>query len=241
MSIRQLFGLEPDKLSANVLRISGGSCFDYYGSYEFKFPQGGDIDLTKIGLWGIDKPVKTGDLCVYVIRNAAGDSGMIASQEKFAGDVACPAGFFVYRKLPFGVVYNPAWDGIPNFHLAGWPRPDVRLTDSEYSGKWTAVANGNAAEWADADVSGWVPDNARIALLMLESRYVSGTAGSSYVRSHGGQSTGLLVGSVSPGSPFQFTCVPLRVDSLRRFQYKTTGTGCRLNAYVLGYSMTEPA
>lgn len=240
--IRALFGLEPDKLSTNVLRISPGVCYDSYGRFQFEFPVGGDIDLTNIGLWGMDKAIQPGDLYVYVVRNSSGVYGMMASQEKFAGDVMPPAGFHVYRKLPFGVVYNPLWDGIPNFHIAGWPRPDIRLTDSEYAPKWSALSNAGSAEWVNVECAPWMPDNARVALLMLESRYLAGgTAGSSYVRSHGGQASGLLVGSVSPGSPFQFMCVPLRVDSLRRFQYRVTGTGCRFYASVLGYSMTEPA
>lgn len=241
---RYLVGLEPDKFSANKLNINAGSLTDYYGNVEMDFPYETQIDLTTVGLWGIDAgPVHNGELYVYCLRSAPdGSYGFICSQSRFQGGVVCPPGYTVQRKLPWGVMYNAAWDGIPNFHLTHWPLPQINFTDSEYAALWTALPYAKSATWADVDLSPWLPDNARLAYIICDSRYEDGfTAGSSYVRSHGGQVTGQLVGSVSPGIPYQFVPITIRVDSLRKMQYMTTGTGCRLIIRVTGYSMTEPA
>lgn len=240
---RTLFGLEPDKYTTNRLNINAGNLTDFYGDISMDFPQETQIDLTKAGLYGIDKlPVVSGELYVYCIRNADGVYGLLASQSRFEGGVVCPAGFIVQRKLPWGVMYNPSWGGIPNFHLTHWPLPQINFTDAEATALWTALPYAKSPTWADVDLSPWLPDNARLAYIICDSRYENGfTAGSSYIRSHGGQLTGQLVGSVSPGIPYQIVPMAIRVDSVRKMQYMTSGTGCRLIIRVTGYSMTEPA
>lgn len=242
--VRYLSGLEPDKFSTDKLNINPGSVSEFYGQELFNFPVETQIDLTTTGPWGIDSgPVANGDLYVYVIWNkTTGDYALMASQSTFQGGVVLPAGYSVARKLPWGVVYRTSWDGIPNFHLTNWPLPSIRFTDSEYSAKWVALANGTSPTWATVDLSQWLPDPARLAYIQIETRYIAGgPAGSSYIRSYGGQPTGVLVGSVNPGSEFSNGgAIHIRVDSLRRMEYRVD-PGVRLIIRVLGYSMSEPA
>lgn len=241
--VRYLSGLEPDKFSSNKLNINPGSVSEFYGRELFNFPVETQIDLTKTGAWGIDTgAVVTGDLCVYVIWDqSTGDYALMASQAIFQGGVVLPAGYTVARKLPWGVVYRAAWDGIPNFHLTNWPLPSIRFTDAEYSAKWVALV-GTSPTWTMVDLSAWIPDNARLAYIQVETRYIpGGPAGSSYIRSYGGQTTGLMVGSVNPGSEFSNGgALHIRIDSLRRMEYRVD-PGAKLFIRVLGYSMTEPA
>lgn len=243
--VRYLSGLEPDKFSTNKLNINPGSVAEFYGKELFQFPFETQIDLTKQGLWGIDKGfvVDGGELYVYVAWNpATSDYALVASQSTFQGGVVLPAGYLVARKLPWGVMYRSQWDGIPNFHLTNWPMPDIRFTDAEYSAKWMVLAAGISPTWRTLDLSAWLPDNARMAYIQVETRYIpGGSAGSSYIRSYGGQTTGLLVGSVNPGSEFSNGgALNIRVDSLRRMEYRVD-PGAMLFIRVLGYSMTEPS
>lgn len=243
--VRYLSGLEPDKFSTNKLNINPGSVAEFYGNAMFNFPFEKQINLATIGLWGIDKHpiVNGGDLYIYVIWNhTTNDYALMASQSTFQGGVVLPAGYEVARKLPWGVVYRTEWDGIPNFHLTNWPMPDIRFTDSEYSQTWSALASGTAPDWTIVDLSRWVPDNARMAYIQVETRWVPGQpAGSSYIRSYAGQASGLLVGSVNPGMQFSNGgSLKIRIDSTRKMEYKST-PGAAIYIRVLGYSMTEPA
>lgn len=240
--VRQLFGCEPDKFSTNVLNINPGSVRDFYGNREAAFPVEKKVDLTRNGLWGLDTGTpQTGNLFLYVLLNPATEEiGLMASQSTFMSGVVVPSGFQIERKLPWGVVYNAAWDGIPDFHLTHWPMPMITLTGAEDSGKWRAITQAAAPDWLDVDLSPWVPDNARFAHMDFECRYLSGSAGSCYVRSYGAQTVGRLVGSVFPAAPSVSHPIALRLTSDRKFQFKTTGDA-KLTCYVLGYSMTEPA
>lgn len=241
---RALYGLEPDKFSRNVLNINPGHAFDFYGKTLYDFPRECQVDLDRQGLWGFDSgtPSDGDGIYLYLVADAAsGDYGLIATKSIFQGGVVCPSGYSVQRKLPWGVIYRNAWDGIPNFHLTHWPMPAIRFTDAEYAAPWMPLGGVSTANWTDIDLSGYIPDNARLADIAAEVRYNGGRAGSAYLRSHGAQSTGLLVGSGSP------TCalpgmkqMSIRVDSKRHIQYRTTGDAL-LYLMVLGYSMTEPA
>lgn len=235
-----LSGCQPDKVSRNVIRIAAGVIGDTRGLEVFVNPVRRELDLTVIGPWGADAPITTGDLCLYVIRHeSTGEKAVIASQSQTFGGIVYPAGWEFFRKLPWGCVYNLAWDGIPNFHLAGWPSPYIRLTDSQYGAPWVALAAGASETWATIDLSPWLPDNARLAEINTEVRYGGGSAGSAYIRSHGGQAVGLFVGSANP-SAGSFTSQRIRVTSTRRIEYRVTA-GARLYIYVTGYFMTEPS
>jgi hypothetical protein len=243
--IRFLAGMEPDKYSARVIDINPGSVAEFYGSALFNFPAENKVNLDSVGLWGIDKLplIEGGDLYLYIAWNqATADYAVIASQSTFQGGVTLPTGYSIARKLPWGVVYRSAWGGIPNFHLAHWPSPEIRFTDSEYSALWTALSAGTSAVWTDVDLSAWLPDTARMAYIQVETRYIrGGPAGSTYVRSYGGQPTGIIVGSVNPGSEFSNGgAFHIRVDSTRKLQY-LANPGTMLFIRVLGYSMTEPS
>lgn len=228
--IRQLSGFEPGKLSTNIIVIQPGSLTGWDGVvYEKQTPS--YIDLVS---------VSNGDIFIYAYRNDAGDLCFTASDSKVVGGVFVPSGSTIVRKLPWGIVYNSIWDGIPNHHVAHWPSPLITLTDSETSGAWCALSLGTATTWTDIDLSPWIPDNARIAYISCQTKYLSAT-GSAYIRSHSGQPTGMLIGSVAANSVFQANTQLIRISSTRKLQYQLNSPGIRLSIYVLGYCQTEPA
>lgn len=247
---RALSGLEPDKYSTNVLNINPGHCTDFYGRAIMDFPIQKQINLAVNGLWGYDAgtPIDGSELYIYLLTTSEYASyGFICSKSKYESDVVCPLGYSVARKLPWGVMYKNAWDGIPNFHLSHWPMPEIRLTDAEYSSLWMPLTGAKSPvvsgvpQWATLDLSTFIPDNARMAEIAFEVRYSSGAAGSAFIRSYGGQSTGLLIGSGTPTNTAPgMKQWSIRIDSSRCLQYKTTGD-ITLYAIVLGYSMTEPS
>lgn len=244
--IMQISGLQPDKISTNVLRLYEGQVSHWDGSLEAILSPLNhyDINMATVGAGGLDEgsPVSGYDYFPYILsRQSDGAFGAVLSHHKYLGDVVAPSGWSVIRKLRFGFSYNTSWDGIPNFHVAHWPHPTIRYTDAEYSSLWMPLNGGTASSFTAVDLSPYLPDNARMAHILAEVRYNSGSAGSGYLRSYNGQSTGILIGSASPGSPFPGQVyLPIRVDSLRHLEYKCTGN-VAMYIQVLGYDMTEPS
>lgn len=237
---RMLFGCEPEKYSDSILRIRRGSMVSSDGNELFNFETTTDINLATIGLNGMLEALpQNGDaLYVYMISNGT-THGFVLSKSIAYTNANMPAGYTVKRKLPFGFIYRTAWKGIPDYHLTHWPMPFIRLTDSGYSSAWKPLSNGAAQAWTDVDLSGWMPDNARLVYLNAEMRY-TGRAASALVRSYSGQATDDLVGTVTSTLNRVMVPIVMRVSSTRRIQYKNIG-GCTLNLYFRGYSMTEAA
>lgn len=235
---RMLFGCEPEKYSNSILRIRAGSMVSANGNELFNFETHTDINLGTVGLNGmLESLPQNGDgLYPYMISNGV-THGFVLSKSIIYTNANMPAGYTVKRKLPFGFIYNSARGGIPDYHLAHWPSPQIIFTGREYSSLWMPLNNGRAADWTDVDLSGFMPDNARMAHIMCEMRY-TGRASSAYIRSSASQATGILVGSVSNVDTRVMIPHSIRVSSTRKIQYKNIG-GCTLNIYIVGYSMTE--
>ena len=227
--IRGISGCEPGKSKkTNVLVFQPGEIWSSDGETPFRFETSFEVAVTP----------SAGDHFLYLISNEI-EYYLIDSQSKFSGGVVCPPGFSVQRKLPFGFVWNSAWDGIPAFHLAHWPSPLITFTDSEASGLWSPLIAGHATTWTDLDLSPWVPDDARFVYLSTRTIY-NGASSSTYLRSHSGQITGKRVGSVSALSAYDSNRVGIRITSDRKIQYRSLG-GAGLDLFVEGYAMTEPA
>jgi hypothetical protein len=240
--IRGIFGCEPNKISTNVLEFNKGSINEVYGSARYDFPDETLLDLSTNGLNGLDvgSPQDGDSIQIYLIANdSTGVFGFIASKEITHHNIVYPSGFTWKRKIRFAFVYNSAWDGIPNFHLSHWPHPQIRFTDAEYDSKWRALTDGQATDWTNVDLSPWLPDSARMAI--LQTRYVYDNTGSSscYLRSYSGQTTGRLIGSVGSSSAWAEGERMIRTTSTRQIQYKGS-TKAKLAIYVLGYDMTGP-
>lgn len=237
-----LSGFEPEKYSTNKLIISRGWCASADGMSFAQLSTEIMVDLTTTGLNGLDAGTITNgyDYFVYIVKNeTSGEVGAVLSHSKFYGGVVVPSGFTLYRKLRFGFVYNSARDGIPDYHLSAWPTPIIRLTGAETTSLYQVLSAGNSASFTDVSLAGFLPDNARMAYIQCVTSSV-GSAGSAYVRSFGGQSTGLIVGSSTPSDVQDRAFLTLRVTSDLKIQYKIIG-GARLSIYVLGYEMTEPS
>lgn len=235
-------GFEPEKYSTNLLIISRGWCASMDGNSFAQLTTEIMVDLTTTGINGLDTGVVTNgyDYFVYIVKNeTTGNVGAVVSHAKFYSDVVVPSGYTMYRKLRFGFVYNSARDGIPDYHLTAWPMPIIRLTGAETTSAYCVLANGVSGSFADVSLAGFIPDNARMAYIQCITSSVN-TAGSAYLRSFGGQGTGIIVGSSTPADVQDRLCLTMRVTSDIKLQYKVVG-GARLSVYVLGYEMTEPS
>lgn len=237
-----LSGFEPEKYDSTHLIISRGWCASADGMAFAQLTTEIMINLNATGLNGLDTGTITNgyDYFVYIVKNeTTGEVGAVLSHSKFYGDVVVPSGFTMYRKLRFGFVYNSARDGIPDYHLSAWPMPIIRLTGAETTAAYNVLNSGSAPTFTNFSLNGFIPDNARMAYVQCITSSV-GSAGSAYLRSFGGQSTGLIVGSSYPSDVQDRLCLTMRVTSDIQLQYKVIG-GARLSVYVLGYEMTEPS
>lgn len=237
---RYLSGLEPDKLSTNVLNINPGSCVDSSSSGIFSSNAVIAVDMSTVGANGLDAGVPvdgTGYFPYMIANNVSGALACVISASIIYGGVTVPAGYTMVRKLPFGFVYNSVWDGIPDFHLTHWPMPFIRLTGSEETSTWRALSAGTAATWTDVSLAGFMPDNARIVYLGCRTTSV-GSPGFAAIHVLGSQTAGWSVGNPAVGL-FTYNELWQRVTSGRKLQYQVTG-GAALSLYVLGYGMTEP-
>lgn len=241
--VRLLFGLEPDKFSTNILHLNPGSASDFYGTNFIHFNSDYTLDLTTVGPGGLDiGTVSNGEYYVYLLQKNVDLSGAaVVSRSRLQGNVVVPPGYTWIRKLPWGFIYNTAWDGIPNFLIAHWPMPLVRFTDAQYQAPWMAclVSLCRSALWSAIDLSGWLPDTARAAVIATEIREMGTTACSGYISSTG-TGTGLWVGSASPTQPSTPLSFPIRVTSDRQLFYYVS-PGCGLGIEVLGYLMSDPS
>ncbi len=237
-----LSGMEPDKYSINILLINPGWCASMDGNSFAQLTSVLTLDMSHNGLNGLDTsvPEDGGGYFVYIVKNeSTGEVGAVISNSIIYGAVVVPAGFTMYRKLRFGFVYNSHRDGIPDFHLANWPMPTIRLTGAETTGSYCVLSSGSSSSFSNVSLAGFIPDNARMAYVQCITTS-SGTAGSAYLRSDGGQTTGVIVGSSTPSDVGDRMCITMRVTSDIQLQYKTVG-GAKLSLYVLGYDMTEPS
>jgi hypothetical protein len=243
--VRLITGFDPVKISTNLIRFMEGSVSEFYGTERFDSVAPLDVDLSTTGLNALDTgTLVDGDgVYFYLVSNGSGSFGILASKQVIAGSVTYPSGYTFQRKLNFGFIYKSVWDGIPYFHATGFSSPFVRLTSAESTGTWCALSAGIATSWTNVDLSDWVPDNARVALIQCEVRY-SGLGGdaSSYIRSDSsvGQNTGLLVGTVGPANTRNACSQIIRVTSARKFQYQNNAASAKLYVYVLGYYMSDP-
>ncbi len=241
--VRGIFGLEPNKLETNIIRLSAGSMSAFDGAYTVDwFTNPPIIDLNYNGAWGLDVGTPSnGDLFLYLIKNSIDDTGaFIASKSKFQGGVVVPTDYTIDRKFPWGVVYNSSWDGIPNHHISHWPSPSIDYTDWETTPEWQALTSGKATDWTDIDLSPWIPDNCRLAKIYICAKYIQG-ATSFYLRSYPAQTNGQRVASVSSASVYSDKLWEIRTSSTRKIQYKANNANSEMSVFVRGYNQTEQA
>ncbi|HEX2725585.1 MAG TPA: hypothetical protein VHN20_07180 [Beijerinckiaceae bacterium] len=237
-------GFQPDKLDHARLRLSPGFCASADGRDLTAATAPLVIDLDKVGALGRDAQDlhAATDYFIYILRHAeTGEASAVVSGANTYGGVAVPEGYRIVRKLRFGFVYDVArWGGIPDFHVAHWPSPFVSFTAFEDDPRWDALTSGDATTFTRISLAGYLPDNARLARVQVVVRS-SGQPGSAYVRSWGGQQSGILAGVANATGPTETIQVfDIRVNSRRELEYRVTG-GARLTVKVMGYSMTEPS
>jgi hypothetical protein len=239
-------GLQPAKISSNVLRILPGSCASADGKFEVSLRAPIDIDMMRVGFDGLDAgQIAEGEAYFpYLVRKrTSGEIGGVLSRSRFYGSpaesVVVPADCQILRKLRFGFRYRATWDGIPNFHydhgafvlLTGEDSPAFRIGMPH-------MQSGGA--WASVSLADLMPDNARVA--RVSALVLAGTeAGSAWIATPTIENYGRFCGSKDPGERNVSPVVQdIRVSSKHVLKFKTIG-GARLNLYLHGYAMTEPS
>lgn len=233
---RMLHGLEPDKLDGNTLYIRAGSCADATGN------------------WAMTHTHETAVVIPHGMRTTPGDTFVFAcgnTRPEYMTDGKRPCGFVLSRSRVYPPTYDeltiyPEWirtsdvwrklpasftTPIPDFHYG---THFYRLTSPPRLG---VGASASPSFKSFVSLAPYVPDNARLVNVMVETVYQGGAAGSVYVSSPG------VAGELRTGKATPYDeCVtqfPLRVDSQRRLHYRTTGNALMV-LYVLGYWITEP-
>lgn len=237
-------GLQPDFISSTVVRFSTG--FASNGANNpvtfIRTTAAISVDLATNGLNGLDTgTIASGDqLYFYLVRNiTTQDVGILASKSTSYGSVIYPSGFSqsVARKLKWGCVYGSA--GIRSFIQSNGT---TFFTESDESSAFQAQAlTDTSGSFTSVDLSAWIPNNARIALLRVRTKYNSGI-GSSYIRpGSGSSSAGQICGTVTAvGGDVRSIPVMVQTNSTGLVALKTD-TGVQSAVYVYGYMDTEYA
>lgn len=239
-----IMGFQPERISANVLRIYPGYLTNGSNTPADVMVSHANIDinLTVNGANGLDTgTITTGQgYYIYIIKHlTTGTVAAIASTAIAYAGVTYPSGYGIalVRKLPFGFIYMSS--GIPSFHLSNWPMPTVWLDDWDSGGTWDVVFNTDVSNvYTDFDCSAFVPDNSRLVWLQCELRQ-NGGAGDLYLQVYGNNAINKKVLSVNNANEVAMTVVPYRLNSTRHGLWKTTTTNVRAFIRPIGYEMTE--
>jgi hypothetical protein len=235
-------GLTPVRTSDKEIVFFRGWCADSTGRFRISLGSPVAVNLDHIGPNGVDTAASraSGELYPYVIGNSSsGEAAIVLSNQITYGKVARPAEYDVIRKLPWGFVLIN--DKIPPFHFSGWGHPFTRLTDAGTTPRWQALAKGQSREGFTAvSLSRWVPDNARMAYILVKAENAGGSrAGSAFLRVSARQGDGIQLGELS-GEQIAYFPLHQRINSKRELFFRTTGD-VTLDIWVLGYTNTEPS
>ena len=200
------------------------------------------VSLERIGANGVDSADSraAGELYPYVIGSSkTGEAAIVLSSRIVYRDVVKPPGYDVIRKLPWGFVLV---DGrIPAFHFSGWGNAFTRLTEAGTTPQWQVLARGVARDgWTVISLRGLIPDNARMAYVVVKADNTGGARpGSAYLRVGPVQGDGVQLGELARGQVV-YLSLHHRVTSRRELYFRTTGD-VTLDIWVLGYTNTEPS
>ena len=244
---RGLSGLEPEKQSGTVLRLQPGSAVNSTGTRVRSAATAITIDLMTVGAGGMDTgaPANTVGYFIYLIEdNVTGALSAVASASITYGGVIVPAGYTIFRKLPWGFVYRTAAgygvdSGIPDFHLSCWPKPYTQFTAAQIASPFIVLNASTSTSFVPVDLTNLVPDNARLARIMCRTRYAT-AAGTAYVRTYPTQSTGIPVGMASVAGQADYSFLDIRRYSGGEIYAAVTG-GVDLTLAVQGFYNTEPS
>ena len=236
---RLLFGLEPEVIGGDMLQLHPGQFANSRGCKVHTFARPLRIELARRGLNGMHEgaPEIGRQYFVYLVGTKDGQAGAVISSEIAKSVLNKDLRYAFVRKLPWGFVYFAK--GIPAVHIAYWPKPFTRYTEAITSREWSVLEGGQAADWTAVDTSRLVPDNTRMAYVLIELRSVGIRPAAGFVRVVGSQGDGLMVGRVANGTSNVLT-LHQRVTSRGHFFYRVE-PGATMSIYVLGYSSTEPS
>jgi hypothetical protein len=234
-----IYGVYPAKKDDSTFLFERGWIGDATGE-KFLFPKAVSVSINAIGLNGVDSEESThsDELYPYVIVDKSSqNAGIVLSSQISMSYVHAPANYHVVRKLPWGVTLQQG--SIPAFHFSGWGSPFTRYTDAGTNGKWAAIEDFQEHRFVPVSLAQFIPDNARLAYILIRVVSTGKSEGSGFVRVLGEQGEGIKIGDVSNG---QSIIMPLfqRVNSKRELFIRTLGAA-RMDIWVLGYVNTEPS
>lgn len=239
-STRLLHGLEPEVIDGYTLQLHAGHFADSTGCHVIDVRRPLRINLKAVGLGGMDEaaPRPGRHYFIYLVTTRTGQTGAVVSSRIAVSEFNSGGRFATVRKLPWGFVFTEG--GVPAVHLSYWPKPFTRYTEAASTPEWAVLQGGAESEWTRVNVARLVPDNARMAYLMIEVRHLGGPGSAAgFVRVLGSQGDGLMVGRVSGGNSSVLT-LHQRITSTGDFFYRVE-PGAVMYVHILGYSNTEPS
>lgn len=241
---REISGLKPErKTGLNQMYLFTGYCRNASDTKYIKNPSAYHMDIGIVGIAGLDigVPENNTGYFVYVCSNKTdGSFGAVFSKSisltgvdlTYIGDE-----WTIERKLPFGIMYDINKGGFPAIHISNWNMPTIRYTYADTSADYRVLAGGTQTDWADFSLINLIPDNARVAEILVVTEGLSGS-GKGYIRSKGNaNSLGTPTDKVNFGEQDN-SIIWQRVDSHMKLQYKCDA-GVRMFVYVRAYEQTE--
>jgi len=245
------FGCLPENIDGNTERFFKGLLTAPGGSPSTAYSLGGaaaylEVYLPVTGAGGRD----TGTLAsfnnktayFYLLINDTDplQNKMIASLALSAGSVVRPSGYTANTpiRLPYAKIYRTT-GGFQPHHMKGGQPWSVHLTGWDTVGTWNITGSDNTAgtgSYTDADVSLWVPNNARLVRFRIKATGTS-APGVVYVSSPG-ISDEKLVASVNATGHVDVGEFEVRVSSLSVFQVKAT-SGVTHSMVPVEYTMSD--
>lgn len=239
MSIYEIFGLSPGVLSNTSIILEPGTTIVWHDNVSFdntevEIPEQLVCDLTKIGPNGRDGgSMSDGIWYVHIIYNptlaAAGQKAyaVLATHSLDIRGVVFPPGYVWSKRLCIGM---PMIGGaLLPMHVGNWPQPSI---DLYYPYNLAAVTS---TSWQLLSLAAVMPNTARLARFRT---VLSGAAGNAWLASSSSGDAQRLVhyGSLGVnGGTWQ------RVTSSMTIAARVASSGMRMDVYLEGWRMTDPA
>ena len=228
---KMLFGLTPLMLDTHRLRIEAGVAAVSGPSPDcvVEVPSNTVLDITSVGPWGLDRALWVGWAYLWGIADSSGvlPGACILSPSPLGGGVIIPTGYDRIRYLPYAVYIVGSSAGMRLQLVTSWPAP-CSITYQDHGTGHEIVVPPTDGAWVDVSLSDYVPTDARLVYLTIQSEIVAGAGGNVWVRTPGCGDGGLGVLPSQQASRF------IAMSSDERVQVRTA-TAAKARLRILGF------
>ena len=228
---KMLFGLTPLMLDSHRLRIEMGVAAVSGPSPDcvVDVPTNSVLDITSVGPWGVDRALWTGWAYLWGLADSTGvlPGACILSPSPLGGGLNIPAGYDRIRYLPYAVYIVGSSAGMRLQLVTAWPFPCAVIYQDQNTAHEILVPS-TAGAWVDVSMSDFVPTDARLVYLTIQSEILYGAGGNVWVRTPGCGDGGLAVLPNQQASRF------IAMSSDERIQVRTA-TAAQARLRILGF------